>query len=175
MLVRDRDGGIHLESLYLGDQDNNEDCCDHRIIGEEHDEPTTYRSCIQFSAPVLFTNAYGELAPTKHTNFNVKSYTLHFRPKPDKGNDKFDFTVISTPNGRPPIPTTYNNTQFGFSEEEFLDSPIPEWDNIEIPCDYEAKFFNVCIESNSKIPFEILSGEWNASIFGPEQRRRRGN
>ena len=179
MLVREKDENgqfhIHLESLYLGDQDREEDCCDHRIIGEEHDEPTTYRSCIQFSAPVLFTNAYGELAPTKHTNFNVKSYTLHFRPKTDKGNDNFYFNVISTPNGRPPITTTYNNTQFGFSEEEFLDSPIPEWDNIEIPCEYDAKFFNVCIESNSKIPFEILSGEWNASISGPEQRRRRGN
>ena len=173
MLVREKDENgqfhIHLESLYLGDQDREEDCCDHRIIGEEHDEPTTYRSCVQFSAPVLYENAYGELTPTRNTNFNVKSYVIHFKPKED---EDFEFNVISTPNGRKPNITTYNNIALGYSKEPFLRRDVPEWDSFEVPCNYEAKFFNVCIESYSKIPFEILSGEWSALISGPERRRR---
>lgn len=168
MLVRDRDGGIHLESLYLGDQDREEDCCDHRIIGEEENH-YDYRSCVQFSAPVLYENAYGELTPTRNTNFNVKSYVIHFKPKED---EDFEFKVISTPNGREPNITTYNNIALGYSKEPFLRRDVPEWDSFEVPCNYEAKFFNVCIESYSKIPFEILSGEWSALISGPERRRR---
>lgn len=174
MLVREQtDGGfsLHLESLYLGDKDNVEDCCDHLVDGKG----TRFRACLQFSAPILYESAFGEAAPAKYTQFNIKSYTIHYKPKKDLVGKPFEFQVISRPNGREKVVETYNNRKLGYSDELFLTSPIPEFDSFTVLCDYDAKFFNVCIVSESEIPFEILGGEWNASISGPETRRPRKN
>ena len=172
LLVKDEDNGIHLESLYLGDNDIDEDCCDHRGAEKE----ITFTSCLRFSAPVFFENSFGQLAPVKHTQFQCKSYTIHYKPKLDKDDKQFDFDVISIPNGcREPVIQKVNNRKLGFKKEDFLESPLPEFDSITIPCDYEARFFNICVISRSQIPFEILGGEWNCYISGPEERRRRAN
>ena len=171
MLLKDKDGQVHLESLDLGDEDNPV-CCDHRGCA---DSECVFFSCIRFSAPVFFVNSLGELTPARHTNFQVKNYVIHFKPKPDCDDGIFWFKVISTPNGRDSQVTYFNNRKFGFSQEDFLESPLPEFDSIQIPCEYESKYFAVCVVSSSPIGFEILGGEFNCYVSGPEARRNRIN
>ena len=177
LFIKDKDGNTHLESLHLGDQTSDDTCVDHKGSADEK----TFPAKLQFNAPVFFQTAFDqiessrrtELTPARFTNFNIKDYTIHFVPQLDREDQAFEFSVLSQPYGRPPVNQIINNRQLGYSQERFLNQPLPQFDSYKVSCNYDSKYFNISVISDSSIPFSVISGEWNASVTGPEERRRR--
>ena len=159
MLTLD-EGTLSLRSLYLGDQRRNTPCKD---VGRKENKP--YYSCLRFSPPVLWEPTSLGLAPAGRVQFDVREFAVHCYPQPGQ-----DFEIQARPNGRPIVKKTVNNIRLGYSGNEFLRRPHPQFETYKIPVGSEARFFDVCVVSQSDFPFEILSGEWVCTISGPQDR-----
>lgn len=164
MLTLD-DGILSLRSLYLGDQRREAPCRDVEARDPGKGPGRRYWSCLRFSPPVLWEPTSLGLAPAGRVQFDVKEFAVHCYPQPGQ-----DFEIQARPNARPVVKKTVNNIQLGFSDEDFLRRPTPQFETYKIPVGSEARFFDVCVVSNSEFPFEILSGEWVCTISGPQDR-----
>ena len=175
LLLLLRDGNsYYLESLHLGDREREEDCLDHRVFNRQaptdYDGGVPYESRVQFSAPVLFDQSPLGLAPVRRTQFNTIKWTLHLSNIP---NVPQDFTLETDLQGRETVRREVTDLALGYSQDLFLKGPRPQFASFTLPMNCEARFFNVRINSESASTFEVLGGEWEARISGPEGRRQR--